>query len=123
VDGKANVVSSDVWEDRPVAVLEVQPIVTPKYASQFRLWIDCERGAVVRRQTFMRYGEDGPWALHYQVDARQYSEYSTGIWLPEMIDIENYVVTRAGQEFLSSKEHYKVSNWIVNAKIDPARFE
>ncbi len=123
-EGRATVVAMERWEDRPVVVLEVAPVtVRNDYIYRQRFWIDVERGAAVRRQSFVQRGEGMTWGLHYQVDAKQFSEVSPGIWLPSAVDIWNYYVSTAGQNFLSGKEDYAIMDWKINEAIDPSRFE
>ena len=123
VDGKARLVGTEQWEGRPVVILEVSPVtVRQDYIYQQRFWIDIDRATAVRRQSFVQCGAGMPRGLHYQVDAKEYSEVSAGIWLPKVVDVLNYHVSKEGQDFLVAKEHYEVTNWMANEKIDSTRF-
>jgi len=124
IDGDAKFLQMEKWEDRPVVVLQVSPVtVRPDYIYQQRFWIDLERKGIVRRQSFVQRGQDMPWGLHYQIDAKELVEASLGIWLPTIVHTWNYHVSTEGQDFLFSKERFKIGAWQVNEKIAPARFE
>ena len=122
-DGQAKLFGMEQWEDRPVVVVELLPVtVREDYIYQHRIWVDVDRSTTVRRQTFVQCGEGKPWGLQYQVDATKFLEASPGIWLPTVVDVLNYSVTKIGPDFLVSDEHMEAADWRVNEKIDPSRF-
>ena len=123
-DGEAKFIETQRWDERPVVVLEAKPkAIRDDYILRQRFWVDVERGVAVRRQSLVQRGEGKPWGLHYQVDATKYAEAAPGVWLPGRVDTLNYHVSDEGQDFLTSKARFVITDWIVNKKIDASRFD
>ncbi|WP_425398521.1 M56 family metallopeptidase [Aeoliella sp.] len=120
---EGTVVGEKEWNERSLLVVDVEPVrVRDDYIYKQQFWIDPERSYLpVRRFSYVQRGDEMPWGLHLQVDLSSVKEVSPGIWLPCQIDNWNYHVTDAGQGHLVSREHIVVSEWKVNAALDPDR--
>jgi len=124
VEHGAKIIGAERWEDRPVVVVETEPVAMQEdYILRQQFWIDVERAASVRRISYVKRGPDRPWGLHYQHDATGHVEAIPGLWLPTVVETTNNFVAAAGPDFLVHKTHIEIVEWVVNEPIDENRFK
>jgi hypothetical protein len=116
------VVGHEVRDSRPVTVVEVEPGTFDGKGWKYRIWVDMERGVVVRRAGLIRH-PDQDWREYIRIESRGHEEVRPGIWLPAHVKHEVLHAPKAGrpeQVGWSYDGHYLA--WEVNRELPEGTF-
>jgi hypothetical protein len=111
------VVGQEERDSRPVAVVEGEPVTVDGKGWKYRIWVDMERGVVVRRAGLIQYpGQD--WREYTRIETRGYEEVRPGIWLPAYVKYESLHTTKdGGPEQIHWSYEGRNLGWEVNREL------
>jgi hypothetical protein len=113
------------WEGRQLTAVETKVHVDAQgNQRKSRFLIDCDRGfAVVRRSIAIFRPAANDWFDYVFVEGKDYSEASTGIWVPTKVKEEMY---GSSSTVLNPPCFLRVvvrnSNWVLNASLPSTQF-
>lgn len=123
---EAKITRREMLEGRSLVVLttnvrQTRPNI--EFYQHRELWVDVERGVVVRCETFERNAEEWAWGIRHRLESGDYQwEAGSQLWLPTSAKEFNWSVHSQGQWKLDSVEVFAYNHWEINPQIDDETF-